>query len=547
LTFQERGQKPYDYKFEGSIVEVDHKKTAHLLPLADEVTDLVGDAECADPECDTVYAQFQEKGKARTGVIFRRERHRSMKLAKMSKRQEEALQTRSLETQKTIRSYEAPQKVTVVSSEVTYGPSQVSVYKEEPNQQTKIFDSYLEETNGRCNPVAQGEELRNIGRTCLRGYRMGNIVLQSEIKPPEILTNSQELNPEDIGKSIPVPVFFEILKDESSQSNSGATIPASQPSFAPASAGSSASATATSPASSPSTTSRASKPAKTKPTETKPSSTSLKPALPLGPLSPLVAPTSVSQNPCEVSDFRHDDIYKWIKEDCTKAPVTKEIQGTWLKSKKKDFLAFRNLLDISERFTTNQLNFNRAPTKKDSDNERAHDLRVAREILDKQELLVYMALTESNWRNVCSSAGACGYWQFMPKTAVTFNLPVAKRGYAGPATEATLKYINYLRGRWTDSKTGEVNLKMVIASYNTGEGNTEKAAKAAKAKAKANANLKTIEEISEYSQDFWTLYNLNFLKKETKTYVPRVLAAIFMGVNPSAYGIDEVQPLRLLP
>jgi membrane-bound lytic murein transglycosylase D len=40
--------------------------------------------------------------------------------------------------------------------------------------------------------------------------------------------------------------------------------------------------------------------------------------------------------------------------------------------------------------------------------------------------------------------------------------------------------------------------------------------------------------------DFWELYNRNVLPKETKNYVPIILAVTIMAKNPSQYGLDAV-------
>jgi membrane-bound lytic murein transglycosylase D len=40
--------------------------------------------------------------------------------------------------------------------------------------------------------------------------------------------------------------------------------------------------------------------------------------------------------------------------------------------------------------------------------------------------------------------------------------------------------------------------------------------------------------------DFWELYRRNVLPKETRNYVPIILAVTIMAKNPSQYGLDEV-------
>ncbi len=48
--------------------------------------------------------------------------------------------------------------------------------------------------------------------------------------------------------------------------------------------------------------------------------------------------------------------------------------------------------------------------------------------------------------------------------------------------------------------------------------------------------------------DFWELYRRNVLPKETRNYVPIILAVTIMAKNPSQYGLDDVvmeHPARL--
>jgi membrane-bound lytic murein transglycosylase D len=42
--------------------------------------------------------------------------------------------------------------------------------------------------------------------------------------------------------------------------------------------------------------------------------------------------------------------------------------------------------------------------------------------------------------------------------------------------------------------------------------------------------------------DFWELYRRNSLPKETRDYVPKILAAVIMAKNPEKYGLDKMVP-----
>ena len=63
---------------------------------------------------------------------------------------------------------------------------------------------------------------------------------------------------------------------------------------------------------------------------------------------------------------------------------------------------------------------------------------------------------------------------------------------------------------------------LAMAAYNSGPGTVQAAVKR-----------------TGYA-DFWELYNRNVLPKETRNYVPIILAVTIMAKNPSQYGLDSV-------
>ena len=63
---------------------------------------------------------------------------------------------------------------------------------------------------------------------------------------------------------------------------------------------------------------------------------------------------------------------------------------------------------------------------------------------------------------------------------------------------------------------------LAMAAYNSGPGTVQAAVKR-----------------TGYA-DFWELYRRNVLPKETRNYVPIILAVTIMTKNPSQYGLDEV-------
>jgi membrane-bound lytic murein transglycosylase D len=116
-----------------------------------------------------------------------------------------------------------------------------------------------------------------------------------------------------------------------------------------------------------------------------------------------------------------------------------------------------------------------------------------------------------------SKAGAAGLWQMMPGTASGFGLKI-NWWYDGrrdliAATKAALKYITYLHYYFND------NWLLTIAAYDSGEGTVQ----AAILKNQRN-NLPT---------GFWSLH----LPKETKSYLPKLLALAAIIKNPERYHV----------
>ena len=116
--------------------------------------------------------------------------------------------------------------------------------------------------------------------------------------------------------------------------------------------------------------------------------------------------------------------------------------------------------------------------------------------------LKYLAVIESHLKpTIRSKAGAVGTWQFMPVTARYFKLTVNakydERKNVKKSTEAAAKYLNYLHDIYGD-------WLLVIAAYNAGPGNVNKAIKIAG------------------SRNFWKLQN--HLPAETRGHVKKFIA-----------------------
>jgi membrane-bound lytic murein transglycosylase D len=136
--------------------------------------------------------------------------------------------------------------------------------------------------------------------------------------------------------------------------------------------------------------------------------------------------------------------------------------------------------------------------------------------------LAYVPLIESAFKpNAVSRAKAKGMWQFMRGTALENGLEhdwyIDERADPEKATRAAAKYLKTLYGMFGD-------WHLALASYNGGPGRVQRAMRQSGRK------------------DFWALTSTRrYLPRETRDYVPLVLAAVIVARNPSQYGIS-VQP-----
>ncbi len=138
--------------------------------------------------------------------------------------------------------------------------------------------------------------------------------------------------------------------------------------------------------------------------------------------------------------------------------------------------------------------------------------------------LVYLALIESGFSNTATSrAKAVGMWQFMKGTAKFYDLRVDswvdERRDPYKATDAAARHLRDLNARF-----GSVYL--AAAAYNAGSG-------------RVSRGLRRLRpDDSEASPDaaFFRLYDTRLLRRETKDYVPKLIAAALIAKEPSRYG-----------
>lgn len=130
--------------------------------------------------------------------------------------------------------------------------------------------------------------------------------------------------------------------------------------------------------------------------------------------------------------------------------------------------------------------------------------------------LKYLPIIESALNPMARShAGAAGLWQFMPATAKLFGLEVNslvdERMDPIKSTEAACKFLSSMYSVYH-------NWNLVIAAYNCGSGNVNKAIRRAEGK-----------------RDFWSIYP--FLPRETRNYVPIFIAANYAMNYGQEHGI----------
>ncbi len=135
--------------------------------------------------------------------------------------------------------------------------------------------------------------------------------------------------------------------------------------------------------------------------------------------------------------------------------------------------------------------------------------------------LMYMAQAESAFQpQALSSAGARGLWQFMSFRGKEYGLEhswwVDDRQDPEKATRAAARHLRDLYQMFGD-------WYLAMAAYDSGPGAVQRAV-----------------ERTGYA-DFWELYKRNALPKETRNYVPIILALTLIAKDPARYGID-VEP-----
>lgn len=136
--------------------------------------------------------------------------------------------------------------------------------------------------------------------------------------------------------------------------------------------------------------------------------------------------------------------------------------------------------------------------------------------------LIYLAQAESGFHELAlSRAGARGMWQFISSRASGYGLRrnwwEDERLDPEKSTRAAARHLHDLYKQFGD-------WYLAMAAYNSGPGTIQHAVK------------------RTGFADFWELYNRDVLPRETRNYVPIIVAVTILAKNRAQYGLDHLVP-----
>ncbi len=136
--------------------------------------------------------------------------------------------------------------------------------------------------------------------------------------------------------------------------------------------------------------------------------------------------------------------------------------------------------------------------------------------------LIFLSLVESGFNpHAYSRARATGPWQFMKGTARLYGLRidpyVDERRDPIKSTVAAARYLRDLYdlfGTWP----------LALAAYNAGEGKVSRALRKAR------------------GESYWDIAKTRYIRRETREYVPRFMAATIIAKDPARFGFSSMEP-----
>ncbi|HXG43494.1 MAG TPA: LysM peptidoglycan-binding domain-containing protein [Gemmatimonadales bacterium] len=156
------------------------------------------------------------------------------------------------------------------------------------------------------------------------------------------------------------------------------------------------------------------------------------------------------------------------------------------------------------------------------------------------EDMVYLALIESGFSNsAVSRSRAVGMWQFMKGTGKLYGLRVDswvdERRDPIRATDAAARHLADLRDQFG-------SLYLAAAAYNAGAGRVNRGLRRMN-----RSGAEDEDEDENPDASFFRLYDTRYIRRETKDYVPKLIAAALIAKEPERYGFPPAEPAKPLP
>jgi membrane-bound lytic murein transglycosylase D len=150
------------------------------------------------------------------------------------------------------------------------------------------------------------------------------------------------------------------------------------------------------------------------------------------------------------------------------------------------------------------------------------------------EDLVYLAMIESGYSNTAvSRASAVGMWQFMARTAPSYGLRVDEwvdeRRDPFKATDAAARYLSEAKERFG-------SWYLAAAAYN---GGPSRVLRGLRRLSRQGDTVTTDDTFFELSDRRW-------LRRETRDYVPKLIAATLIAKDPVSFQFDSIPYLDAL-
>jgi membrane-bound lytic murein transglycosylase D len=151
-------------------------------------------------------------------------------------------------------------------------------------------------------------------------------------------------------------------------------------------------------------------------------------------------------------------------------------------------------------------------------------INLMQEILRQEgvpEEMAFLPLVESGFNpRAYSRRRAAGYWQFIPSTGKRYGLKincwVDERRDPVKSTRAAAAYLRELYGMFD-------SWSLAMAAYNAGEARIKRALTRTR------------------SSDYWSLLKTRHIRRETKNYVPKFIAARLIAADPEEYGFTGIE------